>query len=169
MVYKYSTQITENCAKVVGISLPISRKHGFAICKYLRGVALPNAKKFLENVISFKQPVPFTRFTDGLGHKPGMAAGRYPVKASVHILKLLKSVEANAQVKGLSTGNLVIKHIVAQKAPGVMRSGRNQRSAKRVHIEIVVEEIKKKREEKPVKKRQQKKKSEIIKQEAEKK
>ena len=169
MAYKYSTQITENCAKVVGISLPISRKHGFAICKFIRGLALPKAKKFLEEVISLKRPVPFTKFTDGLGHKPGIAAGRYPVKASTYVLKLLKSVEANAQVKGLSTANLIIKHIVAQNAPGVMRSGRRQRDAKRTHIEIVVEEVKKKKEEKPAKKRKQEKKPEIPKQEAEKK
>lgn len=146
MAYKYSTKMTENCAKAVGISLPISRKHGFAICRAIRGLDLPKAKKFLENVVLFKQPVPFTRFTDGVGHRPGIAAGRYPVKASSHVLELLKSVEANAQVKGLSTANLVIKHIVAQKAPSVMRSGRRQRDAKRTHIEVVVEEVKKKKE-----------------------
>ncbi|RLG18049.1 50S ribosomal protein L22 [Nanoarchaeota archaeon] len=169
MVYKYSTQVTENCAKAVGISLPISRKHGFAICKYLRGFALPDAKKFLEDVIRLKRPVPFTKFTNGLGHKPGMAAGRFPVKASSYILKLLKSVEANAQVKGLSTANLIIKHIVAQKAPGVMRSGRRQRNAKRTHIEVVVEEVKKRRLEKVKKIKQKKQEVGVVKQEAGKK
>ncbi len=142
--YKYSTKINENCAKVFGSSLPISRKHSFAICKALRKMALPKAKKYMEAVISKKQAIPFTRFTNGLGHRPGMAAGRYPIKACSHILKLLNSVEANAQFKGLSTANLILKHIVAQKASSVLRSGRQRREAKRTHIEIVVEEIKKK-------------------------
>lgn len=144
MAYKYSAKINENCAKAMGVSLHISRKHGFAICKALRGLALPKAKKYMEDVLAFKRPIPFTKFTDGVGHKPGIAAGRYPVKACSSILKMLNSVEANAQFKGLSTANLIIKHIVAQKAAGVLRSGRRRREAKRNHIEIIVEEIKKK-------------------------
>ena len=66
---------------------------------------------------------------------------------------MLKSVEANAQFKGLSTADLIIKHIIAQKGPNVWRYGRQKRRhAKKTHIEVIVEEIKTKhKDEKKVK------------------
>lgn len=144
----YSIEVTENCAKALGVALPISIKHSMMICNRLRGKSVTRAKVILEETISMKSPVPFTKFTNGLGHKPGMAAGRYPVKACTQILSILKSAEANAQYKGLSTADLVVKHISAKQGPGTMRHGRNFRSAKRTHIEVVLEEVKAKRAKK---------------------
>lgn len=144
MAYKYTAEMNENCAKAVGVALPISIKHSMMICNSIRGKTLQKAKQVLESTITMKEPIKFTRFTNGLGHKPGMAAGRYPVKACTEILKILKSAEANAQYKGLSGANLFVKHVSAQQGPGIMRYGRKATAAKRTHIEVVVEEIKRK-------------------------
>jgi len=158
MAYKYSAPIGENCAKAVGVALPISRKQSIMICKFVRNKSVQLAKKHLAEVIEKKRAVPFTRFNDDMGHKAGMAAGRYPIKACQHILALLESAESNAQFKGLSTADLIITHISAQKGPDTWRYGRHiRRQAKRTHIEIVLEERKKSKEEKPAKKKAAKK------------
>lgn len=143
MPYAYSVAAKENEAKAVGTSLPISYKFSIEICTEIRGKTLSQAKKFLEGVIALKQPAPMRRFNRDLGHKPGMASGRYPQKCCKHILSLLQSAEANAQFKGLSTANLVIQHISAQQGPNTWRMGRKRRRrAKRTHVEIVLAESK---------------------------
>ncbi|MBW3001805.1 50S ribosomal protein L22 [Candidatus Woesearchaeota archaeon] len=149
MSYKYSTNIGENCAKAVGLALPISRKQSIMICKFIRNKNVQLAKQHLSEVILKKRAVPFTRFNDDMGHKAGMAAGRYPIKACQNILALLESAEANAQFKGLSTADLVVMHASAQKGPDSWRYGRHiRRQAKRTHIEIVLEERKTAKKEK---------------------
>jgi len=150
--YGYTTEITDNCAKAVGDSLPISRKHSVMICQTIRGLPIGKAKTILERVIAKEQPIAFTRHNKQVPHRKGdMASGRFPIKACTHILHLIKSAEANAQYKGLSTGNLVIKQANAQKGPGVVRFGRRRVDAKRTHLEIVVEERKKAKETKTAK------------------
>lgn len=142
--YKYAFQKfnKELMSRAVGRDLGISSKQSIEICKYLRHRKLQQAKKTLERVIKKEQAIPFTRFTNGLGHRPGkMSSGRYPFKASTAILKLLESVEANAQTKGLNTGELEIVHLSAQRAAMPMHSGRHHGTQfKRTHIEIVVQE-----------------------------
>ena len=100
------------------------------------------AKNLLEKVMNKKEPIPFTRFAEGAGHKAGMSSGKYPIKACSQILTLLKSAEANAQYKGLGTGNLIVKHVVTQKGPTTQKHGRIRGNAKRTHVEIVLEESK---------------------------
>jgi len=154
MAYKYSTPIGENCAKAVGVALPISRKQSIMVCKFVRSKNVQLAKKQLTEVIQMKRAVPFTRFNGDVGHKPGMAAGRYPVKACEHILALLESAESNAQFKGLSTSDLIVSHISAQKGPDTWRYGRHiRRQAKRTHIEVVLEERKTQKSEAKAKKK----------------
>lgn len=121
-------------------NLPVSTKHSVEISNYLRYKDTSFAKKFLEEVITLKKAVPFKYFTKDLGHKPGMAAGRYPQKAAQEFLRLIKAVEANAQGKGLNTANLKIVKILANKASIPFTGGRLQRGKKRTHLEVVVKE-----------------------------
>ena len=140
-------------ALAIGRNMSFSTKHAIEICNHLRKKKLGLAKEILEGVIAKKKAIPFKRFTDGVGHKKGrIAAGRYPVKASKDILKLLKQAESNASIKGLSTEELIIRHLVANKASTPMRFGRQiRREAKRTHMEVIVEEVaaKKKAKAKP--------------------
>jgi large subunit ribosomal protein L22 len=144
--YKYAFQgfSKELMAKAVARDVETSTKQSIEICNYLRHRKLAQAKTILERVMRKEQAIPFKRFTNALGHKPGMASGRYPIKASKTFLKLLEAVEANAQTKGLNTGNLEIAHICCQKAAKQRHHGRSGgRKFKRSHIEVVVQEASK--------------------------
>jgi len=134
----------ELMARAVGRDMAISTKQAIEICNYLRRRKLAQAKKLLEEVTEKRRAIPFKKFTDGVGHRRGkMAAGRFPVKASTAILKLLESAEANAQTKGLNTGQLEIVHICANKAHSPVHYGRHHgREFKRTHVEVVVQEAK---------------------------
>lgn len=139
--YRYATKTTENMAKAVGRSLPISAKQSIEICNFIRKRSLDSARRVLSAAMEKKEPIPFKRFTGGLGHKKGMASGRFPQKACGEILKIINVAEANAQHKGLS-GNLRIKSILAQRASAPWHPGRKRRRRmKRTHIEVVVEEF----------------------------
>jgi large subunit ribosomal protein L22 len=136
-------ELKENMALAIGRDMSFSTKHAIEICNYLRYKRLKQAKDLLEKVIIKRKAIPFKRFTDGVGHKKGnITSGRYPIKASKDILKLLKQAESNASIKGLSTEDLTIRHLVANKASTPMRFGRHvRRKTKRTHIEVVVEEV----------------------------
>ena len=140
---KYAFEEKQGMAKAYGKSLGISTKVSIEIANYLRGKTTKKAKQILEKVLNLEHAIPFKRFTDGVGHRPGIAAGRYPQKASTEFLKLIKQVEANAQEKGLSE-ELIIAHICAHKASEPARQGRQRRRKfKRTHVEIAVTEAKK--------------------------
>ncbi|MBN1502020.1 50S ribosomal protein L22 [Candidatus Woesearchaeota archaeon] len=146
MRYNYAVkQITENSAKAVGRNLSISTRMSVEICNYLRGKKVSQAKNILEQVIQKKHAVPIRRFGDSTAHKPGIGAGKYPIKAAKGILAVIQNAESNAQNKGLSTHHLVISHILAHKASAPWHYGRHtRRKMKRSHIEIVVSEEKEK-------------------------
>jgi large subunit ribosomal protein L22 len=150
--YRYTAQAGANEAKAVGVGIPVSFKQSYEVANYIRGKSVAMAKKMLEEAIALKRPVPIKRFNKETGHKHGMAAGRFPVNTCTYLLKLLKSAESNAQFKGLSTANLVIKHIAAQQGPLGWRYGRHRRRrAKSAHVEIILSEAKAapKKERKP--------------------
>lgn len=134
--------------RAIGRDLPISKKHSIEICNAIRHQNIARAKKILEDAIALKRPIPFRRFTNGAGHKPGMAAGQYPQKAGEVILSLVKSLETNAQHKGLNTSRLVIIHAVANKGSRPYRGGRQRgRRMKNAHLEFVAREEKEQKKE----------------------
>ena len=139
---KETIESKEHIASAKSLNLPISTKHSIEISHYLRYKTTSFAKQFLEDVIKLRAAVPFRRFRRDVGHKAGMAAGRYPVKAAKEFLKMINSVEANAQVKGLNTASLKIIALLANKASIPMTGGRHRRGTKRTHLEIEVKEKK---------------------------
>lgn len=146
----------ENMARVVGISLPISMKFSVEICNFIRGKRISEAKEMLQTVVEGKRAIPFKIFNKDLSHKRKIGPGRYPKKASQEIIKLLESVEANAQFKGMNTSDLYIIHINAHLASRPLRYGRKRRrKAKRTHVEIIVEEKKTRSEGKKEKRREE--------------
>lgn len=133
------------------LDIPVSTKHCIEICRSLRYKNTAYAKRFLEDVADLKRAVPFKKFYKDTGHKAGMAAGRFPQKAAKEILDLVKSVEANALVKGLNTSDLKITKIIANKASIPLTGGRRRTATKRSHVEIEVKEGKKAKLEKKAK------------------
>lgn len=129
----------EEQAKASGKSLPVSFKHSVEVCNMVRGKDLQKAKKLLTEVVDFKRAVPYRRYGHDTPHRPGIGAGRYPIKTAKEVLMLLESVEANAQFKGLNTNNLIIVSISANKAARPYRAGRHRgRKAKRANLDVVV-------------------------------
>ena len=130
-------------AKAKGTALPISPKVAFMVCQHLRGKKLSRAKNILKAVIDKKEAIPFTRFSNGVGHRRGkVGPGRFPLKASEHILKLLESAEKNAIDIGMDE-NLVVAEIRANRASQPMRQGRQSRRVfKRTHVYVTLVEDK---------------------------
>lgn len=145
MAYHYSIAeySKENNARAFSL-LPISLKTSVEICNFIRNKKVPKAKKLLEDVVAMKIAVPYKRYVHDIPHRRGhIGPGRFPIKASDYILKLLSSVEANAQSKGLNTSNLIIKHISAKRGGTSWHYGRKKsRKMKRCYIEIVLSEAK---------------------------
>ncbi len=139
--YSYQ-KFGNDTARAYGQSLNISTKASINVCKAIRGLDAQKAVRYLSDVVAFRRAIPYTRFTDGVGHRKGkMAAGRYPIKAANAILSVLQSAIANADNLGLAT-DLVIVHASAQRAATQFHQGRQRRRMmKRSHIEIVLKEV----------------------------
>ena len=138
-----ATEGTEHRAFARALNLTISTKSSIEISNFIRYKNTSFAKSYLEEVVALKKAIPFKRFNRDMGHKPGMAAGRFPKNAAAEFLKLIKSVESNAQMKGLDLTNLKISQIIANKAAVPLTGGRNRHGSKRTHLKIEVKEGKK--------------------------
>lgn len=137
--HKYSSKIEG--ARAVGRDLPISTKHSVEVCSFIRGKPLARAKEELLQVTKLKKAVSYKRYNSDLGHKKGMAAGRFPQKTAQHILNILESAEVNAQFKGMNTSSLSVAHSCAHKAAAPLHGGRHRgRKMKRSHVEIILNE-----------------------------
>ncbi len=150
--WKYSVQglDPDRTAIASGRDLRISPKASREICHYIKGMRLDKAKEALQEVIELKRAIPYRRHKKKVAHRKGVEgfdAGRFPQKAAGAVLKLLDSVEANAEFKGLYTDRLKIIHIAAHRAR-VIRNyiprafGRSSPYFHHLtHIEVAVEEI----------------------------
>lgn len=84
--------------------------------------------------------VPFRRRLIGVSGKQfGVSRARWPVKSAEFLLGLLKNAEANADTKGLDTGNLIVKHIQVNQAPKQRR--RTYRAHGRVSLPAARHEV----------------------------
>lgn len=114
----------EKTAKALGRELPISFKESEEIAKVIKGMKLDEAIAYLEKVLEKKEYVPMSRHNKQLAHHRGVSerfpkwripVGRYPVKATWYILRVLRNARNNAENKGLSPEKLVIVHAAAHR------------------------------------------------------
>ncbi|MDK2413303.1 50S ribosomal protein L22, partial [Aphanizomenon sp. 202] len=119
-----------------------------------------------------KECVPFRVFNGCLGRCAQAKAwkttqGRWPKKSARFLLDLLRNAESNAQYKGLEVEQLVIEHILVQRARQMRR--RTYRAHGRInpfmsspcHIEVILaekEQVVSKAQDEPIKKKVSKKK-----------
>ena len=83
----------------------IHYKHCREIGQAIKGRSIAKARAYLENVLAFKEAIPFTKYTGGLGRHavgkqykaPGDKCG-WPQKATKTYLDLLRNIESNAEV-----------------------------------------------------------------------
>jgi len=141
MTNKLQKDNNQHGAIAKSLNLSISTKHSVEISRNIRYKSTSDARQLLEDVVDMKRALPFRKYKKDMGHKRGMMAGRYPQKATKEFLKLIKSVEANAQSKGLDTGNLKITKIISNQASIPFTGGRRRTGTKRTHIEIEVKEF----------------------------
>ncbi|KAL2888183.1 60S ribosomal protein L17 [Ceratocystis lukuohia] len=138
-------------ARARGAYLRVSFKNTRETAQAINGWKLQRALTFLENVKTKTEAVPFRRFCGSIGRTAqgkqfGVTRARWPVKSAEFLLGLLKNAEANADAKGLDTGNLVVKHIQVNQAPKQRR--RTYRAHGRInpymsspcHIELILTE-----------------------------
>ncbi|KFY10456.1 hypothetical protein V491_07640 [Pseudogymnoascus sp. VKM F-3775] len=138
-------------ARARGAYLRVSFKNTRETAQAINGWKLERAVKFLENVQEHKEAVAMRRYAGGTGRAAqgkafGVTRARWPVKSAEFLLGLLKNAEANADTKGLDTGNLVVKHIQVNQAPKQRR--RTYRAHGRInpymsnpcHIELILTE-----------------------------
>jgi len=139
----------EKTVKASGREIRVSHKSAREVCKTIKGMMLTKAKQYLRDVMDKKRAVPFTRFKKKAGHRHGLYkayAGKYPVKATKQILKVLEGAEANAEYKGLDTDKLRIIHASAYPGMKIKRftpraHGRATPKFETVcHIEVVLQE-----------------------------
>jgi len=148
---KYSVEFDkEKTARSQGHELHVSPRHCVEICRELRGKSLTEAKSHLMGITKLKTPVPFKRYSSGVGHRAGLSgwdAGRFPVKAASEILTVVKSAEANAEYKGLDTDRMRLVHSLARRGrviEGRMPRAMGRATAKNtatVTVEIVLQEF----------------------------
>lgn len=143
----------ENMARVLSTDLPISVRHSIELCRYIKGRNTKKVIALLQKILDHEIALPLIKYNAKIPHKPGMSAGAYPKNATTCFIGLIKSVEANAQDKGLNTDSLRIIHASANRGPKVYHSGRHTgRTRKITHVEIVVKEEEKSKEKKVNKK-----------------
>jgi len=139
----------EKTVKASGREIRVSHKHSREICHSVKGMMLTKAKEYLKDVMEKKKAIPFRRYNKKAGHRRGLIktfAGRYPIHAAEHILKILESAEANAENKSLDTDKLQIIHAAAYPGMKIKRftpraHGRASPKFETLsHIEIVLGE-----------------------------
>ncbi|KAJ2902321.1 hypothetical protein MKZ38_000711 [Zalerion maritima] len=150
---RYAAQeiLPTKSARARGAYLRVSFKNTRETAQAINGWKLQRAITFLDNVQEKKEAVPMRRYASSTGRTAqgkqfGVTRARWPVKSAKFILGLLKNAEANADAKGLDTGNLIVKHIQVNQAPKQRR--RTYRAHGRInpymsnpcHIELILTE-----------------------------
>ncbi len=139
----------EKTAKASGREIRVSHKAAREVCRAIKGMMLSKAKTYLRDVMEKRKAVPFRRYKKKVGHRSGLEktfAGRYPMKTSQQILRVIEAAEANAENKGLDLDRLCVLHAAAY--PGIRIKRFTPRAHGRAspkyetttHIEIVLEE-----------------------------
>ena len=140
----------ESTAKARGKDLRVSYKNSIEVCRAIRGMAVEDAKKYLEDVMAKKQAVPFKTHKRHISHRKGagFGPGKFPVNAAKAVLDLIQVVENNAEYKGLDPENMYIVHISAYRGrifEGWRARARGRSSAWNTvstNIELIIQEQK---------------------------
>lgn len=140
-------------AKAGAAHIRVHYKHCREISEAIKGRSVGKAKEYLQNVLEYKDGIPFTKYTGGIGRhsvaKKYKVCGdkiAWPQKATKVYLGLLTNIEANAEVKGLDIEKCMITHSQANQAPKMRRRtyrahGRvNAYQSSPAHIQIIAEE-----------------------------
>ena len=146
--WEYSVKELDE-ARTVKASLreiDVSPKWSREVCRAIVGLTIPEARRLMEDVAAMRRMIPYRRYKKKRAHHAQTKGpGGYPVKVARHMLKLLDSLEANAEFKGFDPDEVVIVHAAAHKARRLRKFmprafGRATPYDKQlVHIEVIGE------------------------------
>ena len=125
--FSHEPKNPSKACKCMGVDLRVSYKNTYETARNIKGMGLFQARKYLEDVIEKKRCVPYHKYTGCIGRTPQAkewkkSQGRWPQKSAKVVLGLLKNAESNAEFKNLDTENLIITHVVVNRA----RQGRRR-------------------------------------------
>ena len=80
--YSFDPDQAVESSKARGSALRAHFKHCREVCHNIKGMKLPKAKAYLEDVLQFKQAVAFTKFTGGCGRT---RAGQAPQRRGLEV------------------------------------------------------------------------------------
>jgi len=145
---KYSTSIDpDKSAKAYGYELHCSRKDSTNLAYAIKGMKTEDAKKYLQEIIDLKRPLPAIFHNGKIAHQKGIGPGSFPQKAAEYMLKTLENAENNAEYKGFDVENMKISNIstyAGRVIKGIMprAHGRgSNKNTKTTNIEIIIEEV----------------------------
>jgi ribosomal protein L22 len=117
-----------------GISLPISTKDSVAICRFIKHKPIERAIADLELVEKFKKAIPMK---GEIPHRKGkgMMAGRYMTKPVGFFIRLLKNLQANANINGIEEA--VIVEAIPNRASRPYGKGGRKRKRTHIHIKVI--------------------------------
>ncbi len=112
----------DKTVRAMAREIDVSPKHSRELCRAVVGLKLDTAKTLMEDVMNKRKPIPFRRHRKERGHRRGAGGpGGFPVKAARHVLRLLESLESNAEFKGLAPDDIKITHALVQKGRQINR------------------------------------------------
>lgn len=119
--FGYSIKGLDEAKSVIasGRDLDISFKEAVEVCKYIKGRNLDEVRKLLNEIIEMKRAVPFRRYRKKVAHHNNdgkIDSARYPIKVAKELLKLIDTLESNAEFKGLDVSRVKLVHCCAQKS-----------------------------------------------------
>ena len=132
---KKQIQVKKDEASVNGISLPISTKDSVAICKFVNHKTIERALVDLDLVSKFKKAIPMKGEVPHRKGK-GMMAGRYMTKPVGYFIKMLKNLQANANVNGIEEP-VIVEAIPNRASRPYGRFGRIKRKRTHIHIKVM--------------------------------
>jgi len=145
---KYSTNVDpDKTAKAYGYELHCSRKDSMNLANAIKGMKTENAKKYLQEIIDMKRPLPAVFHNRKRAHQKSIGPGSYPQKAARYVLKTLENAENNAEYKGFDVENMKISHISTYGGRIIKGSmprahGRaTNKHRKTTNVEIIIEEV----------------------------
>jgi large subunit ribosomal protein L22 len=145
---KYSAKVDpDKTAKAYGFELHCSQKDSMNLARAVRGMKTEDAKKYLQEIIDMKRPLPAVFHNGKRAHQKGIGPGSFPQKAARYMLKTLENAENNAEYKGFDVENMKIVSVSAYHGRvirGMMPRAHGRATDKNEttsNIEIVIEEV----------------------------
>ena len=144
---KYSTNVDQDkTAKAYGYELHCSPKDSMNLARAIKGMKIEDAKKYIQEIIDMKRPLPAIYHNLKRAHQKGIGPGSFPQKAARYMLKILENAENNAEYKGFDVESMKISHISAYQGrviKGIMPRAYGRATDKNTsttNIEIILEE-----------------------------